>query len=66
MREVISDAIDEGIIGKDPFFSYELEAPEVKHRNISREDLEKIMAAEFVNETTAIVRDLFVSYPIKG
>ncbi|MDR2951326.1 MAG: site-specific integrase [Prevotella sp.] len=60
MREVISDAIDEGIIGKDPFFSYELEAPEVKHRNISREDLEKIMAAEFTSETTAIVRDLFV------
>lgn len=26
MREVISDAIDEGIIGKDPFFSYELES----------------------------------------
>ena len=60
MREIISDAIDEGIIGKDPFFSYELESPGIKHRNISREDLEKIMAAEFTNETTAIVRDLFV------
>lgn len=60
MREVISDAIDEGIIGKDPFFSYELESPEIKHRNISREDLEKIMDEEFNNETTAIVRDMFV------
>ncbi len=60
MREAISEAIDEGIIGKDPFFSYELESPEIKHRNISREDLEKIMAAEFSHETTAIVRDMFV------
>jgi hypothetical protein len=60
MREVISDAIDEGIIGKDPFFSYELESPEIKHRNISREDLEKIMAAEFTDETTTVVRDMFV------
>jgi site-specific recombinase XerD len=60
LRETVSEAIDEGIIGKDPFFSYELESPEVKHRNISREDLEKIMAAEFEYETTAITRDIFV------
>jgi len=60
LREVISEAIDEGIIGRDPFFSYELESPEIKHRNISREDLKKIMTAEFENETTCIVRDLFV------
>ncbi|MDU1892253.1 MAG: site-specific integrase [Dysgonomonas sp.] len=60
MREVISDAIDEGIIGKDPFFSYELESPEIKHRNISREELEKIMAEEFDNEIRTIVRDIFV------
>lgn len=60
LREAISEAIDEGIIGKDPFFSYELESPEVKHRNISKEDLKKIMEAEFDNETTAVTRDLFV------
>ncbi|WP_163213476.1 site-specific integrase [Bacteroides sp. 519] len=60
MREVISEAIDEGIIGKDPFFSYELESPEINHRNISREDLEKIMSAKFEQETTEIVRDIFV------
>jgi site-specific recombinase XerD len=60
MREVVSEAIDEGIIGKDPFFSYELESSETKHRHISREDLEKIMAEEFDNETSAIVRDMFV------
>jgi site-specific recombinase XerD len=60
MREVISEAIDEGIIGKDPFFSYKLESPEIKHRHISREDLEKIMAEEFDNETMTIVRDMFV------
>ncbi|MDR1706888.1 MAG: phage integrase SAM-like domain-containing protein, partial [Prevotella sp.] len=39
LRETISSAIDEGIIGRDPFFSYELESPEIKHRNIGREDL---------------------------
>ena len=60
LREVISEAIDEGIIGKDPFFSYELESPEIKHRNISKKDLEKIMAEKFNNETTAITRDMFV------
>jgi len=60
LREAISEAIDEGIIGRDPFFSFELESPVTKHRNISREDLEKIMAAEFKNGTTAITRDLFV------
>lgn len=60
MREVISEAIDEGVIGKDPFFSYELESPEIKHRNISKEDLEKIMVEEFTDETTSIVRDIFV------
>ncbi|NDV94519.1 site-specific integrase [Dysgonomonas sp. 521] len=60
MREAISEAIDEGIIGKDPFFSYELESSTIKHRNISREDLEKIMVEEFDNETTMIVRDIFV------
>ena len=60
MREVISEAIDEGIIGKDPFFSYELESPDIKHRNIGREDLKKMMEEEFDNETTAIVRDMFV------
>jgi site-specific recombinase XerD len=60
LREVISEAIDEGIIDRDPFFSFELESPETKHRNISRQDLEKIMAAELKNETTAITRDLFV------
>jgi site-specific recombinase XerD len=60
LRETISEAIDEGIIGRDPFFSYELESPEIKHRNIGRDDLEKIMAAEFDNETTAITRDIFV------
>lgn len=60
LRETISDAIDEGIIGRDPFFSYELESPEIKHRNIGRDDLKKIMAAEFDNETTTITRDIFV------
>ena len=60
MREVISEAIDEGLIGRDPFFSYELESPEINHRNISREDLEEIIAAEFTHETTRIVRDIFV------
>lgn len=60
MREVISEAIDEGIIGRDPFFSFEMESPEIKHRNISREDLEKIMSAKLIHETTALVRDLFV------
>lgn len=66
MREVISDAIDEGIIGKDPFFSYELESPEIKHRNISRDDLKKIMSEEFENETSAIVRDIFVFSTFTG
>lgn len=42
LRETISEAIDEGIIGRDPFFSYELESPEIKHRNIGREDLKKL------------------------
>jgi cystathionine beta-lyase family protein involved in aluminum resistance len=37
-----------------------LESPEIKHRNIGRDDLEKIMAAKFDNETTAITRDIFV------
>jgi len=60
MREAVSEAIDDGIIGKDPFFSYELESPEIKHRNISKEDLEKIMKEEFENEITSITRDLFV------
>jgi site-specific recombinase XerD len=60
LRETISEAIDEGIIGRDPFFSYELESPEIKHRNIGREDLKKIMNEEFDNETTIITRDIFV------
>lgn len=60
MREAISEAIDEGIIGKDPFFSYELESPEIKHRNISKEDLEKLMAAKFDDEIRTVVRDMFV------
>lgn len=60
MREVISEALDEGIIGKDPFFSYELESPEIKHRNINKEDLTKIMSAKFDNEIRTIVRDMFV------
>jgi Site-specific recombinase XerD len=60
LRETVSEAIDEGVTGKDPFFSYELESPEIKHRNISREELEKIMAEKFDNETTAITRDMFV------
>lgn len=60
LRETISEAIDEGIIGRDPFFSYELESPEIKHRNIGREDLKKVMNEEFDNETTIITRDIFV------
>jgi site-specific recombinase XerD len=66
LREVISEAIDEGIIGKDPFFSYDLEYPESKHRYISREDLTKIMSAEFESETTRIVRDMFVFSSFTG
>jgi site-specific recombinase XerD len=66
MREVISEAMDEGIIGKDPFFSYDLESIEIKHRNISREDLEKIMSEEFKDETTRIVRDMFVFSTFTG
>ena len=66
LREVISDVIDEGIIGKDPFFGYELEAREFKHRNISHEDLEKIMTAEFESDTTSIVRDMFVFSTFTG
>ncbi|MDR3058515.1 MAG: phage integrase SAM-like domain-containing protein [Prevotella sp.] len=31
LREAISETIDEGIIGKDPLFSFELESPETKH-----------------------------------
>ena len=60
LRETISEALDEGIIGRDPFFSYELESPVIKHRNISKEDLDKIMKEEFKNEITAITRDMFV------
>ena len=60
LRELISEVIDEGIIGRDPFFGFELEAVESKHRNISREDLENIMTTEFEHETTSVVRDMFV------
>ena len=66
LREVISEVIDEGIINKDPFFGFELDARVSKHRNISREDLDKIMTANFDSESRTLVRDMFVFSTFTG
>lgn len=60
LRKVVRNAINQGLIPRDPFFGFEPEAKVVVHKTLTMEELEKIMSINLVPGFQSISRDMFV------
>jgi site-specific recombinase XerD len=60
VRRIIKIAIRRGIIRQDPFSGYSPERPESIHRYLPREELSKMMSADFSRPRLNFIRDMFV------
>lgn len=60
LRKVVRNAINQGLIPKDPFFGFEPEAKVVVHKTLTMEELEKIMSINIAPGLQCISRDMFV------
>ncbi|KAA6318261.1 Tyrosine recombinase XerC, partial [termite gut metagenome] len=60
LRRIVKKAINKGVINKDPFFGYELERERARHKNLTKEELDKILSVELSKPAHQISRDIFV------
>ncbi|KAA6338075.1 Tyrosine recombinase XerC [termite gut metagenome] len=60
LRRIVKKAINKGVINKDPFLGYELERDKTKHKNLTKEELDKILSVELSKPAHQISRDMFV------
>ncbi|KAA6319903.1 Tyrosine recombinase XerC, partial [termite gut metagenome] len=60
LRRIVKKAINKGVINKDPFLGYELERDKAKHKNLTKEELDKILSVELSKPAHQISRDMFV------
>ncbi|NDV95744.1 site-specific integrase [Dysgonomonas sp. 521] len=57
---IISDAIAEGIITKNPFIGYEAERPERQQKYLTRKELNKLITTPLATPKQYLIRDLFL------
>lgn len=59
-RKVVRNAVNQGIIGRDPFYGFEPDTIDKNHKTLTKEELEKIMSIDLRLKLQRISRDLFV------
>ena len=60
LKKMVSSAINQKIILRDPFPEYVIDKPEWKYRHISKDELRAIMSAQINSKAAGFVRDMFV------
>ncbi|MFI3294381.1 MAG: phage integrase SAM-like domain and Arm DNA-binding domain-containing protein, partial [Rikenellaceae bacterium] len=65
-RKVITRAINQGVIRKDPFDSYTFAKKVKRYRHMSSEDLHKLMTTSLKSRSLGFIRDMFVFSTFTG
>jgi integrase len=60
LKRVVNRAVRQGILLRDPFADFVPERPRWKYRNISGEDLEKLLRTPVASPAICFTRDMFV------
>ena len=60
LKKIISRAINQRIILRDPFSEYFPDKQKSKYQHISKEELERIMTTQILSKSVGFVRDMFV------
>jgi integrase len=60
LKKMITRAVRQGTILRDPFSEYVSGKPELKYRHISMEELERLMTTRIKSKRAVLVRDMFV------
>lgn len=60
LKKIVSRAINEGIISRDPFVGFSMEAEPLKPKSITRQELSKIMNTPLDSPNRYLVRDMFL------
>ncbi|MDR1092294.1 MAG: site-specific integrase [Prevotella sp.] len=66
LRKVVRNAVNLGIIGRDPFCGFEADAIVNKHKALTREELDKIIAIDLPLKLQRISRDMFIFASFTG
>jgi len=59
-RKVVRNAVNQGIIGRDPFYGFEPDTIIKEHKTLSKEELEAIMNIEIKGKLMRTSRDMFI------
>lgn len=65
-RKVVRNAVNLGIIGRDPFYGFEPDAVINKHKTLSKEELDQIITIDIPPGLQSISRDMFVFASFTG
>ena len=60
LKKIVKRAINEGIISRDPFVGFSMEAEPLKTKSITRQELHKIMNTPLDSPNRYLVRDMFL------
>lgn len=66
LRKVVRNAVNLGIIGRDPFLGFEADTIVNKHKTLTREELDKIIAIDLPLKLQQISRDMFLFASFTG
>lgn len=65
-RKVVRNAVNQGILHREPFHGFEPDAKQTVHKSLTREELDKFMAAEPTVRQQIITKDLFIFATFTG
>lgn len=59
-RKIVRNAVNEGILSRDPFYGFEAEKAEVAHKSLTKEELDKFMQSEPKTGQQKKAKDIFI------
>lgn len=59
-RKIVRNAVNEGILSRDPFYGFNAEKADVIHKSLTKEELDKFMSFGPKSERQKKVKDIFV------
>ena len=66
LRKTVRNAVNLGMIGRDPFYGFEADAVISKHKTLTKEELDKIISIDLPIKLQSISRDMFVFASFTG
>jgi len=66
LRKTVRNAVNLGMIGRDPFYGFEADAVISKHKTLTKEELDKIISIGLPIKLQSISRDMFVFASFTG